>query len=269
MTSGAVQAVLCDSGSFRTAKTMVQAVGGQIGGVSLASFLQMLEQERKSCTLVVSCEDRSGCFYFDGGVLVDACCDDQVGEEAAYTLLTWSDPSFRVTDPEDRLQRIRQPLAHLLLTAATLHDERKYEEQEQGKQEGPGGTGPERQRNRPGIMADVQGNPTLRRLVEAIIAIPSVKHYFILNRQGKVITQSSRNQKVGDFITYCVVSGIQMRKVLNVKGPHRIHMVLDNGDNMLIVPGGGLIIGLLLDENGSPAAVTGGLRQAISRMGGS
>jgi len=94
-------------------------------------------------------------------------------------------------------------------------------------------------------------------------------HYFILNRQGKVITQSSRNQKVGDFITYCVVSGIQMRKVLKVKGPHRIHMVLDNGDSMLIVPGGGMIIGLLLDENGSPAAVTSGLRQAISRMGDS
>ncbi len=247
---------------------MVQAVGGQIGGVSLASFLQMLEQERKSCTLVVNCEDRSGCFYFDGGVLVDACCDDQVGEEAAFTLLTWSGPSFSVTDPEDRLQRIRQPLAHLLLTAATRHDERTFEEQQQ-KPQGSGEGGPSGLEGRPRIMADLQGNPALRRLVESIIAIPSVKHYYILNRQGKVITQSSRNQKVGDFITYCVVSGIQMRKVLNVKGPHRIHMVLDNGDSMLIVPGGGMIIGLLLDENGSAAEVTSSLRQAIGRMGDS
>ncbi len=249
---------------------MVQTVGGQIGGVSLASFLQMLEQERKSCTLVVNCEDRSGCFFFDGGVLVDACCDDQVGEEAAFSLLAWSNPSFSVTDPEDRLQRIRQPLAHLLLAAATRHDERKFEEQQQGQQ-ATGTAGPARQEEeeRPRVMADIQGNAVLRRLVESIIAIPSVKHYYILNRQGKVITQSSRNRKVGDFITYCVVSGIQMRKVLNVKGPHRIHMVLDNGDSMLIVPGGGMIIGLLLDENGSAAEVTAGLRQAISRMGDS
>ncbi len=245
---------------------MVQTVGGQIGGVSLASFLQMLEQERKSCTLVVSCDDRSGCFYFDEGVLIDACCDDQVGEEAAFTLLSWKDTSFGVTDPEDRLQRIRQPLAHLLLTAATRHDERKFAEQQGQVAEGERSAQPE---ERPRVMADIRGNPALRRLVESIIAIPSVKHYYILNRQGKVITQSSRNQKMGDFITYCVVSGIQMRKVLEVKGPHRIHMVLDNGDSMLIVPGGGMIIGLQLDENGSAAEVTAGLRQAISRMGDS
>ncbi|MFP7753049.1 DUF4388 domain-containing protein [Thermodesulfobacteriota bacterium B35] len=243
---------------------MAQTVGGQIGGVSLASFLQMLEQERKSCTLVVNCDDRSGCFYFDGGVLIDACCDDQVGEEAAFTLLSWSDTSFSVTDPEDRLQRIRQPLAHLLLTAATRHDERRYEEQQRQGTLQPGSREEQRE-----IRVDVQGNPALRRLVETIVAMPSVKHYYLLNRQGKVITQSSKNRKVGDFITYCVVSGIQMRKVLEVKGPHRIHLVLDNGDSMLIVPGAGMIIGLLLEENASISEVTTRLRQALSKVGDS
>ncbi len=243
---------------------MAQTVGGQIGGVSLASFLQMLEQERKSCTLVVNCDDRSGCFYFDGGVLIDACCDDQVGEEAAFTLLSWSDTSFSVTDPEDRLQRIRQPLAHLLLTAATRHDERRYEEQQRQGTLQPGSREEQRE-----IGVDVQGNPALRRLVETIVAMPSVKHYYLLNRQGKVITQSSKNRKVGDFITYCVVSGIQMRKVLEVKGPHRIHLVLDNGDSMLIVPGAGMIIGLLLEENASVSEVTTRLRQALSKVGDS
>ncbi len=243
---------------------MAQTVGGQIGGVSLASFLQMLEQERKSCTLVVNCDDRSGCFYFDGGVLIDACCDDQVGEEAAFTLLSWSDTSFSVTDPEDRLQRIRQPLAHLLLTAATRHDERRYEEQQRQGTLQPGSREEQRE-----IRVDVQGNPALRLLVETIVAMPSVKHYYLLNRQGKVITQSSKNRKVGDFITYCVVSGIQMRKVLEVKGPHRIHLVLDNGDSMLIVPGAGMIIGLLLEENASISDVTTRLRQALSKVGDS
>lgn len=242
---------------------MTQAVGGQIGGVSLASFLQVLEQERKSCTLVVDCEGRSGCFYFNSGVLVDASCGDLLGEEAAYKLLSLSEPSFRVAAPEQRLQRIRQPLAHLLLTAATRHDEKKFEEQQQDREE----TGERESGREESGAGELHGNALLGQLGEAIVAIPSVKHYYILNRQGKVIIRSGGNRKVGDFITYCVVSGIQMRRALGVKGPHQIHMVLDSGESLLIVPGGGMIIGLLLDENGSAAEVTLGLRQALARMG--
>ena len=47
---------------------------GRIGGVSLASFLQMLEQERKTCTLVVESDEQSGRLYFDAGDLIDAEC---------------------------------------------------------------------------------------------------------------------------------------------------------------------------------------------------
>ena len=51
--------------------------GSSFGGVSLPSFLQMLEQERKSCTLIVNSEGRSGSFYFEDGELIDAVFDDR------------------------------------------------------------------------------------------------------------------------------------------------------------------------------------------------
>ncbi len=227
---------------------------GQLGGVSLASFLQMLEQERKSCTLVVESDGKSGSFYFDEGELIDAECDGEAGQETVYTLLTWKNPSFSVSEPEDRLRRINQPLAHLLLNAATRQDEKEYDE----KKDEP------RSANNPMEAPGVKNNPALQRLVETIVSIAEVKHYYLLSRQGKMIVQSSKNNKIPDFITYCVVSGIQMRKALDAKGPHRIRLVLENGEVLLILPGAGMIIGLQLIRNASVSEITARLRPALS-----
>ncbi len=227
---------------------MVQQNGaheaGMIGGVSLSSFLQMLEQERKSCTLVVSSGDLMGSFFFEDGVLIDSQLGEEVGQSAAYKILSWENPSFTVTNAEDRMRRIHLPLAHILLDSAKQKDEELHdaeEEQDTGDDSG-GPVGP--------IGLDHVDSVT-RSIIDNITSIVGIKHYFLLNRQGKMITQSSRQKKLGDFITYCIVSGIQMRKVLNVKGPNRIHLVLDNGETLLIVPGAGMIIGLLLDEHAS------------------
>ncbi len=225
---------------------------GQIGGVSLASFLQMLEQERKSCTLQVISEDKNGNFFFEEGNLIDASCGDTVGHDAVYKLLSIKNPTFNVTEAQDRLHRIAQPLAHILLNASTRIDEEKFD---QGKK-----------KITPTLPSSIseKANPSLKRLIETIINIAGVKHYYLLNRQGKVITQSSKNKKIGDFITYCIVSGIQIRKSLQVKGPHRIRLVMENNDVLLILPGSGIIIGLLLDENASIADVTSRLRPALA-----
>lgn len=232
-------------------------VSGRIGGVSLASFLQMLEQERKTCTLVVECEDQSGCLYFNEGDLIDAECGGDIGQEAVYSLLTLQGPSFRVTGPEDRLQRINLPLAHILLQAATRQDE--LEDRQEEIAPTPVSVNP---MEAPGI----KNNPALQRLVETIISIPEVKHYYLLNRQGKMIVQSSKNTKIPDFITYSVVSGIQIRKALNVKGPHRIQLVLEDGDMLLVFPGAGMIIGLQLSGKASVSAITSKLRPVLTRQ---
>lgn len=229
---------------------------GHIGGVSLASFLQMLEQERKSCTLIVESGGESGYFYFEDGALIDAQYSDLAGQEAVYSLLTWKNPSFHVSEPEDRLQRITQPLAHLLLNAATRQDELKHEEQENGGLSG----------NSPHAAPGVKNNPALQRLIDTIVSIAEVKHFYLLSRQGKVIVQSSKNSKIADFITYCVVSGIQMRKALDAKGPHRIQLVLENSEALLILPGAGMIIGLQIQQDASVSEILTKLRPALSNQ---
>jgi hypothetical protein len=236
------------------AQTESTPVDGHIGGVSLASFLQMLEQERKNCTLRVASGKVSGSFFFEEGDLIDAECEDLVGQEAVYILLSLDSPIFKVTEAEDRLHRITQPLAHLLLNATTRIDEEQDKKETMKKKNGPAG-------------ADkIQANPALKRLIETIVDIAGIKHYYLLNRQGKMITQSSRNQKIGDFITYCIVSGIQIRKSLDVKGPHRIRLMMENNEELLIIPGSGMIIGLLLDEHASISDVTARLRPALAKQ---
>lgn len=225
-----------------------------LGGVSLSSFLQMLEQERKSCTLIVHSEGREGRFYFDHGDLMDAQFAEEVGERAAYMILSWDHPTFNVVGPEDRMHRIRLPLAHILLNFAKTRDEEGH-----GEEPDAGGA-PGMPREDAAILAD----PTVKRLVQTIVAITGVKHYYLLNRQGQILTQSSRTLKLGDFITYCIVSGIQMRKVLNTKGPNRIQLVLENGETLLILPGAGMIIGLLLDELSSANEVAEHLRPVLT-----
>jgi hypothetical protein len=232
--------------------------GGLIGGVSLSSFLQMLEQERKSCTLVVSSGDLEGSFFFEDGTLVDSQAGEEVGQGAAYTILSWANPSFRVTNAADRMRRIHLPLAHILLDSAKQQDEEGRDTEDGAEEESDSGSP---------VVPEPAGadhiDPAIRRIVQSVTSIAGIKHYFLLNRRGKMITQSSRQRKMGDFITYCIVSGIQMRKVLDVKGPNRIHLVLESGETLLIVPGAGVIIGLLLDENASVDEVSDKLGPAL------
>lgn len=223
----------------------------------MSSFLQMLEQERKSCTLIVNSEGREGQFYFDRGELMDAQYADEVGEMAVYAILSWNHPTFNVIGPEDRMHRIRLPLAHLLLNFAKIKDE----------------DGHTSEADDAGMMALLQedasilANPVVKRLVQIIVGISEVKHYYLLNRQGQIITQSSRTLKLGDFITYCIVSGIQMRKALDAKGPNRIQLVMESGEILLIVPGAGMIIGLLLDDLASVNEVVDRLRSVLTPSG--
>lgn len=228
---------------------------GQIGGISLASFLQMLEQERKSCTLIVRSGDKIGELYFDQGVLTDAQYEHQVGVEAVITLLSWEDSTFLMTQPDDRLRRVTSPLAQILLEAATRQDEKNAGSKDLGR-------GSEYKSDR-SLNDTSGGNPGIRKMVETIVAIAGVKHYFIMNRKGVMIAQSSRNRSIGDFIRYCIVSGSRLRKELDVRGPHQIRLFMENGEKLLVVPGNGIIVALLVGGQQSVSEVTERLSKVL------
>jgi hypothetical protein len=212
-------------------------------GVSLPSLLQMLEQEQVSCTLTVSNNQRNGKFFFHEGQLIDAIFEDKAGLKAVSALLLLEHPSFQVLAAEDRMVRIKKSLARILLHASTGQEGVDNEEAE-----------------------PKHDNPHVQKLLTDILANPEIKHYYLLNRKGKVLARSSDNAHICNFISYALMSALQVRNSLGpeVKGPHSIQVVMETDEVLLLLPGAGMIIGLLLNEE---AAIPGIIRKIRASLG--
>ncbi|MFQ3580669.1 MAG: response regulator [Chloracidobacterium sp.] len=70
---------------------------GVIQGLTLASFLQLLEVERKSCVLRVTKSGRVGYLYFEDGALIHAETGEVGGEAAAFDILLWEGVQLQMT----------------------------------------------------------------------------------------------------------------------------------------------------------------------------
>ena len=96
-----------------------------IRGVSLATFLQLMRLEQKSCTLKISAAGQVGCLYIQQGELLDAVCGTLQGEAAALEIIGWDDAEIEMDGlcaPQEGA--ITQSLEQLLMEAFRLKDER-------------------------------------------------------------------------------------------------------------------------------------------------
>jgi CheY-like chemotaxis protein len=114
----------------KIAEMLAQRVKGRVENISLASFLQLLEMERKTCTLSVRSPDpdtdREGKLYFRAGRLVGAASGEESGREAALEIVTWEHTNIEIADgcpPVD--PEIDVSLSFLLMEGMRLKDERE------------------------------------------------------------------------------------------------------------------------------------------------
>lgn len=103
---------------------LAQRVKGRVENISLASFLQLLEIERKTCTLNVAAGGRQGQLYFRQGKLVGAETVDLAGQDAALEIVAWEHADIEISD----VCPVNAPplpggLAFLLMEAMRLKDE--------------------------------------------------------------------------------------------------------------------------------------------------
>jgi CheY-like chemotaxis protein len=98
---------------------------GRIQGITLFGLLQLLEVERKTALIVVRALRDEGRLFFEDGELADANVRRKTGLEAVYEILGWTDPSVEIFYRRRSRQRtVTEPLQHVLMEAARLHDER-------------------------------------------------------------------------------------------------------------------------------------------------
>ncbi len=98
---------------------------GKIEGISLPSFLQLLEMESKTCTLRVRSENMSGRFFFFKGELMAAEANDFKDEEAAYELLCLDKIIMELDNVCTKKKKtVKQPLMNILMEGLKIKDER-------------------------------------------------------------------------------------------------------------------------------------------------
>lgn len=108
----------------RIVDALSQSVRGHVQNVSLASFLQLMEMERKTCSLAIRSDDRMGVLVIRKGQLVDAGAGDLRGEEAAITIVAWSNPSITISKTcETGPVTIEKPLGFIVMEAMRVQDE--------------------------------------------------------------------------------------------------------------------------------------------------
>ena len=102
---------------------------GTITGISVGSFLQLIEMEEKTCLFEVSAPKKKDCFFFIRGSLHDAVCGTLVGEEAAIEMVMWNQVwlSFKNLPDHKIMKRINSELMTILMEASRRKDEKLQE----------------------------------------------------------------------------------------------------------------------------------------------
>ena len=83
---------------------------GHIQGITLPTFLQLIEMEKRTCTLTVNSNEEFGYWYFWKGELLDAEVGKKTGVDAAYQMLTGRRRKLKLhPDVNGRRKTFRSP----------------------------------------------------------------------------------------------------------------------------------------------------------------
>ena len=108
--------------------------GGQIRGIALASFLQLIELEGRSCTLQITAKGKTGTIYVVDGKPVAARMGLLTGKPAIVHVLTWENVLIDIDyAAHDVSREITTPLMNLLLESGRIVDEKQSQRPNQRK----------------------------------------------------------------------------------------------------------------------------------------
>jgi hypothetical protein len=104
-------------------------IAGRIEGITLSSFLQLLNSEGRSCRLVVNSHGRQGTFFLMDGQIANAVYEQLAAEASAYEMIGWEEVQIQIEPVAAATVRtLHLPLEHILMEAARLADEKAFQE---------------------------------------------------------------------------------------------------------------------------------------------
>ncbi|MDL2286392.1 DUF4388 domain-containing protein [Desulfococcaceae bacterium OttesenSCG-928-F15] len=102
---------------------------GNIKGIGLSAFLQMVHMDRLSCTLIVEGNLSKGSIYVQDGEIIHAEYESFQPLEAVYEMIALRDPDISMeTDVQRTKASIDKPMMQILMEGARRVDDRKDSE---------------------------------------------------------------------------------------------------------------------------------------------
>jgi CheY-like chemotaxis protein len=114
---------------------LAKNAGGEMHGVSIPSFLQLMEMEKRTGTLMIRVGNKSGQLFLRKGVPVDAHTGDLKGETAACEMISWDKATIQIKGGSSSRKAIETPLMALIIEATRLKDERADSEKQEQSEE--------------------------------------------------------------------------------------------------------------------------------------
>ncbi|MFO7606411.1 MAG: response regulator [Desulfurivibrionaceae bacterium] len=263
---------------------------GHVAGISLPSFMQLLELDKKTCTLHIKAARGTGDMYFSQGELLAAKTGKLQGQDAAFEIINWENPEIVIENAckiktEDR--EIEVPMGFLLIESARMKDERDkpkdnekndsdFDDDQTEKDaaesiadEDLGFSADAAELDTSSLDAEAVRQPVkeatpLDMLTNAILNAKGVNRMIIISGGGGVLRHNNIPVKeFGSFVAATTGVAVKIKKILGFTGPRHIVVNHSNGEKILIIIGSQVVVGIGLDVETDPEPISNILKPSI------
>lgn len=272
---------------------------GHVAGISLPSFMQLLELDKKTCTLHIKAGKHRGDMYFKQGELISARTGKITGQDAAFEIINWDNAEIEIENickfDEDK-RDINVPMGFLLIESARVKDEtnrpavdedgEEKPAREEDRSDAPAASGVDVDNfsfaASPAVAAAVdtetleppvtaappipEDKSSLDLLTDAIFNAKGVNRMIIISGNGAVLAHNNIPVKeFGAFTAAVTGSAVKIKKILGFTGPKHIIVTHSNGEKILILIGAQIVVGLGLTADTDPEPISEILKPTVAR----
>jgi len=276
---------------------------GHVAGISLPSFMQLLELDSKTCTLHVKSGKKTGDMFFKDGELLSATTGKMTGQDAAFEIINWDNSEIEIEnvckfDEEER--DINVPMGFLLIESARMKDEQNKPKEEVVEETvtedveiavSPGAKDvrgvdvdnvgfaikdKDKDADTSAIVPETEAAPAesepakaespLDVLTNAILNAKGVNRMIIISGNGSVLRHNNIPVKeFGAFVAAVTGSAVRTKKILGFTGPKHIIVSHSNGEKVLIIIGAQIVVGIGFDVDTDPEPIGEILKPTVAK----